>query len=211
MRTPHRDQRRSAFAALCAALVILLIAIPTAGALSADYQVFPNGTAYRATIDITDAARYEFAETGFMGENVPVTVGDVNISGNCSPCQFNWSRPWGGVPAITFPKGNYTVSYIAPLKNNDLQAAFEKPYQVNVTIPGEFDVSNPLLAGISSGANVTKYPDNSTSVKWNKSYSFDLRFYSKSQEELLYLFLQFLGIIAVVLLLPFVIGMRRRE
>jgi len=146
-----------------------------------------------------------------MGENVPVTVGDVNISGNCSPCEYNWSRPWGGVSAITFPKGNYTVSYIAPLKNNDIQATFEKPYQVNVTIPKEYDIQNPLLAGISSGANVTRYPDNSTSVEWNKSYSFDLRFYSKSQEELLYIFLQFLGIIAVVLLLPFVISMKRKE
>jgi hypothetical protein len=181
------------------------------GALSAEYLVFPNGTAYQASIDISDASRYEFAETGVLGENVPVTVGDVNISGNCSPCQYNWSRPWGGVPAITFPKGNYTVTYIAPLKNNDVQATFDKPYQVNVTIPGEFDVRNPLLAGISSGANVTRYSDNSTSVRWNKSYNFDLRFYSKGQEELLFFFLQFLGIIAVVLLLPFVIGMRKRE
>jgi len=146
-----------------------------------------------------------------MGENVPVTVGDVTISGNCSPCTYNWSRPWGQVPAITFARGNYTIVYIAPLKNNDLQATFTKPYQVNVTIPGEFDVRNPLLAGISSGANVTRYPDNSTSVRWNKSYSFDLRFYSKGQEELLFLFLQFLVIIGVVLLLPFVISVRRRE
>ncbi len=146
-----------------------------------------------------------------MGENVPVTVGDVTISGNCSPCNYNWSRPWGQVPAITFPKGNYTVSYIAPLRNNDIQATFVKPYQVNVTIPGELDIRNPLLAGISSGANVTRYADNSTSVRWNKSYSFDLRFYSKGQEELLYFFLQFMVIIAVVLLLPFVISMRRRE
>jgi hypothetical protein len=210
MRAPDRDQRRPAFAALCAALVILLIAIPSAGALSAEYHVFPNGTAYQASIEVSDVARYEFAETGFLGENVAVTVGDVNISGNCSPCQYNWSRPWGGIPAITFPKGNYTVSYIAPLKNNNLQAAFTKPYQVNVTIPGEFDVRNPLLAGISSGGNVTRYSDNSTAVSWSKSYGFDLRFYSKSQEDLLFFFLQFMVIIAIVLLLPFVISARRR-
>ncbi|MFA4860565.1 DUF5803 family protein [Methanoregula sp.] len=180
------------------------------GALSADYQIFPNGTAYRASVDIAEVSRYEFAETGFMGENVPVTVGNVNLSGNCSPCSYNWSRPWGQVPAITFPKGNYTVTYIAPLKNNNLQATFTKPYLVNVSVPAEFDVRNPLLAGISSGANVTRLTDNSTTISWNKSYSFDLRFYSKGQEELLYMFLQFLGIIALVLLLPFIIGMRKQ-
>ena len=41
---PIRDQRRSAFTAVCTALIIVLAAIPSAGALSADYLVFPNGT-----------------------------------------------------------------------------------------------------------------------------------------------------------------------
>jgi hypothetical protein len=212
MRTPDRDQCRSALTALCTALVILLIAVLPVGALSADYLIFPNGTAYRATIEITDTARYEFADIGFMGENVPVTVSDVQLFSNGTPVGFNRSSPWGQPQALTFVKGNYTISFSAPLRDNHLQGVFEKPYHVNVTIPKEFDVRNPLLAGLSTGANVTRFSDNSTVVQWNKSYSFDLRFYDSTREELLFFFLQFMGILVLVLvIIPYVLSLKKSE
>jgi hypothetical protein len=186
--------------------------VPPAGALSADYRIFPNGTAYQASIEINDTSRYEFVDIGFMGENVPLTVGDVLLMVNGSPVGFNSSIPWGQPQTITFPKGNYTVSYIAPLKDNHLQGVFENPYHVNVTIPQEFDVRNPLLAGLSNGANVTRFSDNTTLVQWNRSYTFDLRFYDETREQILYFFLQFMGILVVVLVvIPYILSMKRSE
>ncbi|MDD1689518.1 MAG: DUF5803 family protein [Methanoregula sp.] len=212
MRTPDRDQRGPALAALCAALVIVLAAIPAATALSADYVVLPNGTAYRVAIEVTDVSRYEFADIGFMGENVPVQVSEVQLSGNCSPCQFNWSRPWGAPSRIEFAKGNYTISYLAPLRDNNLQGVFTRPYHVNVTIPQEFNVQNLLLAGISQGANVTRHTDNTTTVQWNKTASFNVRFYDSGREELLWFFLQFMGILVLVLVvIPYILSMKKTE
>lgn len=181
------------------------------GALSADYLVFPNGTAYRASIEIADVSRYEFADAGMLGEPIPLTVGEVQLSGNCSPCRFNQTEPSfsSNSRAITFERGNYTVSYIAPLRDNHLQAYFRSPYHVNITLPQEFNVQNPLLAGFSPGAVVTRYPDNTTLVQWNTTLSVDLRFYDQGREDLLFFFLQFLGIIAVVLLLPFLLTFRK--
>jgi hypothetical protein len=212
MRTPDRDQRRSSLAALCAALVILLVTVPPAGALSADYLIFPNGTAYQVSLEINDTSRYEFADIGFMGENVPITVGDVHLMANGIPVEFNQSSLWGRPQAISFAKGNYTVSYIAPLRDNHLKGVFEKPHHVNVTIPEEFDVRNPLLAGLSTGANVTRFSDNTTLVQWNRSYAFDLRFYDETREQLLYFFLQFMGILVVVLVvIPYILSVKRSE
>jgi hypothetical protein len=213
MRTPDRNQRGSAIAALCTALIILLAAIPSAGALSADYLIFPNGTAYRASIEIVDSSRFEFVDTGMLGEPVPLTVGEVQLSGNCSPCRFNQSGPsfTSNVRALTFERGNYTVSYVSPLRDNHLQVSFKSPYHVNITLPQEFNVQNPLLAGMSPGANVTRFPDNTTLIQWNKTLSADLRFYDQDRETLLYFFLQFMGIIAVVMLLPFLLTMRKNE
>jgi hypothetical protein len=186
--------------------------VPFAGALSADYRIFSNGTAYLATIEINDTARYEFADIGFMGENVPITVGEVNLTVNGTPVEFNRSTAWGRPQAISFSKGNYTVSYVAPLRDNHLQGVFDKPYHVNVTIPGEFDVRNPLLAGLSSGANVTRFEDNTTLVQWNRSYVFDLRFYDQTREQLLFFFLQFMGILIVVLvIIPYFMSLKRSE
>ncbi|MCK9591818.1 MAG: DUF5803 family protein [Methanoregula sp.] len=213
MRTPPGDQRRSAIAALCIALIITLVVVPSAGALSADYLVFPNGTAYRASIEIEDSSRYEFVDTGLLGEPAPLTVGEVQLSGNCSPCRFNKTGPsfTSNVMAITFERGNYTVSYISPIRDNHLQASFKSPYHVNISLPQEFAVQNPLLAGISPGANVIRYPDNSTLIQWNKTLSVDLRFYDQGRESLLFFFLQFLAIIAVVMLLPFLLTMRKQQ
>ncbi len=190
-----------------------MVVVPSAGALSADYLVFPNGTAYRASIEIEDSSRYEFVDTGLLGEPAPLTVGEIQLAGNCSPCRFNKTGPsfTSNVMAITFERGNYTVSYISPIRDNHLQASFKSPYHVNISLPQEFAVQNPLLAGISPGANVIRYPDNSTLIQWNKTLSVDLRFYDQGRESLLFFFLQFMAIIAVVMLLPFLLTMRKQQ
>jgi hypothetical protein len=97
------------------------------------------------------------------------------------------------------------------LRDYHLQAAFEHPYSVNVSLPEEFDVRNLLLAGINPGAIIIGELDNSTTVRWNRTMSIDLRFYDKNRETLLYVFGNFWVVIAIVLLLPFVITMKRRE
>lgn len=147
-----------------------------------------------------------------MGESVPLAVGGINLTVNGFPAAFNHSTAWGRPQVITFAKGNYTVSYIAPLRDNHLQGVFEKSYHVNVTIPQEFDVRNPLLAGLSAGANVTRLSDNTTLVQWNRSYAFDLRFYDEYREQLLYFFLQFMGILIVVLVvIPYFLSLKRLD
>jgi len=191
----------------------MLIAVSPAGALSADYMIFPNGTAYRASIEITDTSQYEFVDTGILGEPVPLIVGEVQLSGNCSPCRFNTTSPsfTSNLMTLTFERGDYIVSYVSALHDNHLQVSFKNPYHVNITLPQEFAVQNPLLAGISPGANVTRFADNTTLIQWNRTMSADLRFYDMDREALLYFFLQFMGILAVVMLLPFLITMRKKK
>jgi hypothetical protein len=190
---------------------MLLAIVPAVSALSADYQVLPNGTAYTASVEISEADRYEFADIGFLGEKVAVNVGNVNLSGNCSPCEFNWTKAWGRPSVITFLRGNYTVSYSAPLKDNTLQAGYDKQYNVTVMLPAELDVRNPLLTSMSPGANVTRFTDNTTRVEWNKIRTIEIRFYDKWREQILYLFGNFWIVIAIVLLLPFLLMMKRSE
>jgi hypothetical protein len=175
--------------------------------------VLPNGTAYRASIEVSDSTRYDFTEAGLLGGATLLKVSDIQVTGNCTPsCQFKLATPsvFDNRMAVTFAEGNYTISYMAPLRNNKLEGAFDAPYQVKVSLPEEFDVRNPLLAGLSFGANVTRNPDNSTTVRWDKATSFDLRFYDQEREELLYLFGNFFIIIAIVLLMPYLLTMRKK-
>lgn len=183
-----------------------LAAAPSA-ALSAEFHVLPNGTAYNASVEVVDAERFEFYEPGVLGERVPLTVSNVQITGNCSPCAFTATKS----NSITFSKGNYTIRYTAPLRDFHLQAVFEKPYSVNVSLPEGFDIRNPLLAFLSPGSTVIAEKDNSTTARWNRTLSVDLRFYDRSRESLLYLFGNFWIVIAIVLLLPFLFTMKKNE
>ena len=206
MRIPDRNRCGPALAACCVALIISILFAPCT-ALSAEYRVLSNGSAYNASVEVAGSDRFEFYDFGVLGERIPIKAGNITISGNCSPCQFNQS----GTSAITYTKGNYTLNYTAPLRDFHLQAMFDKPYNVNVTLPEGFDVRNPLLAGISQGGTIVTGEDNSTTVMWSKTTSVDLRFYDKTREDLLYLFGNFWLIIAVVLLVPFLFIRRTKE
>jgi hypothetical protein len=145
-----------------------------------------------------------------MGEDVPITVGDVELSRDNESAPHTWNRPWGTASSISFEKGNYTVKYIAPLRDNSINAVFKKPYNVTVILPEELRVDNLLIAGLSNGANVTRRADNTTLIEWKKTFAFDLRFYTKGQEDLLWFFLQFMGILVIVLIvIPYVISKGR--
>jgi hypothetical protein len=147
-----------------------------------------------------------FADSGMLGESIPVSVTNVSlVAENGTPVDYNWTTQWNSPSTISFPKGNYSLSYHAPLKDYHLQGQFHAPYNVSVYLPEGYSVKNPLLAGLSTGSNVTSFADNTTLVTWKGVGSFDIRFYDPGREELLYLFAQFMVIIAIVLLMPYVL------
>jgi hypothetical protein len=203
MRAPDRDRCRPAIAALC--LALLLISAPVL-ALSAEYRVYPNGTAYQGSVRVEHAKQFEFTEVGMLGEKIPIPVTGVSLSGDCLPCNFTWRDP----TAITFPEGNYTVRYSGPINQNHLVFTFPEPYSVSVVLPHGLDVRNRLLGMINpTDAVVSEETDGSLAVKWNSTRSAELRFYSPDRELLLNWFGQFWIIIAIVMLLPFFFSRRR--
>jgi hypothetical protein len=176
--------------------------------LTAEYHIFPNGTAYQGSVEIRNTDRYSFTETGFLGERIPVQVSGITLSGDCPPpsCNYSFSDRF----TLTFPKGNYTVRFTAPVRENHFLATFTEPYAVTVRLPPEFDVRNYFIGSMSPGAKVTEERDGSVTVAWNSTNSAELRFYTEERVTLLTWFGQFWIIIAIVLLLPFLFTWRRR-
>ncbi len=112
---------------------------------------------------------------------------------------------------ITFPKGNYTVRFTGPVRENHFLASFPEPYSVTVTLPPEFDVRNYFIGSISPGAEVREGEDGSVIVTWNATKNAELRFYTEERVTMLTWFGQFWIIIAIVLLLPFLFTWKRRR
>jgi hypothetical protein len=167
--------------------------------------VLPNGTAFIGTVELQDAGSYHFTETGTLGEQVAMPVSMVSLSGPCDPCPFNLS----GSSGITFPQGNYTLTFQGRLQDFHLLLTYDQPTNVSITLPAGYNLTNPLLGSTSPGARVS-VAGNETRVSWNQTRQAEIRFYDTGREELLYLFGQFWLILAVVMLLPYILTRRRR-
>lgn len=204
MRAAAGDRCRSALLALC--LAALLTIAPAAG-LGAEYRIAQDGTSYHAVLDLEDTERFEFYETGMLGERLPLRVSEVMLSGDCDPCPFEWS----GNTAIIFERGNYSLSYQGPVRDNHFHATFESPRQISVFLPAGLDVRNPALGMISHGGTVLDSSEGGISVAWNSTRTAEIRFYDEGRENLLYIFANFWIIIAVVMLIPFLLSMKKRE
>jgi hypothetical protein len=180
--------------------------LPAAG-LTAEYHITENGTSYSAVIDLQEVDRYEFYETGMLGERIPLKVSGVSLSGDCDPCGFTWS----GNSAITFPRGNYSLSFQGPVRENHFLATFETPRRVSISLPPGLDLRNPALAMISPGGEVLAGDGQGVMVNWNATRTAEIRFYDEGRENLLYIFANFWIIIAVVLLVPFLLTWRKKQ
>ncbi len=169
--------------------------------------MYGNGTAYQAAVDLAGSEKYAFTEPGMLGERVPIHVSSVTLTSETGALQsFNWS----GSSEITFPSGNYTVNYTAPLRDNHLVVLYDRVYQARIVLPDGYDVRNPLIGYVSPGANVSK-SGNKVIIAWNATRAIEVRYYDLERESLLYMFGNFWVIIAVVLLMPFMLTMRRSK
>jgi hypothetical protein len=207
VRAPHRDRRGPLLAALCALLLIPVLA----GALpAADYRIAENGTAYNGTVELEQTEVYVFAEPGVLGEQVPVEVSGIRL---VAPHGTEVAYEDYGRAGISFPKGNYTLSYAGDIKDSQLLQVYDRAYRANVTLPAGYGVTNPVLGGYSPGANVTALPDGSTVVSWKSTREGRVRFYDPARESLLWFFATTWAVVAVVLLFPFLAERlsRRRE
>ncbi len=125
-------------------------------------------------IELEQVDLYAFAEPGVLGEQVPATVSGVRLEAP-NGTEVKYEELAGGM--ITFPEGNYTLSYAGEVKGANLQQVFDRPYRANVTVPAGYNVTNPLLGGYSRGANVTAQPDGTTRLSWESTREVQVRFY----------------------------------
>jgi hypothetical protein len=166
--------------------------------------VVSDGTAYEASVEVT-GSEHAFWTPGLMGERVPLQVEDIEVLGPSGPVEYKDA----GRGVITFPEGNYTVTYQAPVRNNHLVAAFDDPYAVTVTLPEGLDVRNPLIGMISPGGVVSSGTNGTAEIAWNRTTGVEVRYYTPDREILLTTFGTIWLAVALTMLLPLLLSRRR--
>jgi hypothetical protein len=166
--------------------------------------VLPDGTAYEASIAVT-GSEHRFWMPGMLGERVPLQVEELEVLGPAGPVEYREE----GRGVITFPEGNYTITYRAPVRDNHLVVAFDTPYAVTVDLPEGFDVRNPLIGMVSPGAEISTGPNGTTEIAWERIAVVEARFYTPERVILLTTFGTVWLAVALVLILPILISRRR--
>jgi hypothetical protein len=183
-------RRNTRIAAFCIAALILW-SIPVDG-ISFSATLSESGKTYNATVVVNNTDRYEFIQPGMIGERIPLQVLNLTVHNETGPVQMTPDR---GV--LSFPRGNYTLTYEAAVPSNTLQILFAEPANVSFTLPHPYMVSNPLLASLQPSGYKVETVNNTTQVFWGQQRSVEIRYYDEGQEQLLFIFAQFWLIIAL--------------
>lgn len=189
-------RRYTRITAFCLTALILWI-LPVAG-ITFSASVDEDGKGYSAVVLVNNTDRYELIQPGMVGERIPLETKNLTVRNETDILSLTPDR---GI--LTFPRGNYSISYEAMVNANTMQFLFTEPANVTVSIPQPFMVTNPLLTSIQPSGSKLEEGNNTTNISWKQVRSVEIRYYDEGQEHLLYLFAQFWLIIAVVLLLPF--------
>ncbi len=189
-------RRYTRITAFCLTALILWI-LPVAG-ITFSATVDKDGKGYSAVVLVNNTDRYELIQPGMVGERIPLETKNLTVRNETDILSLTPDR---GI--LTFPRGNYSISYEAMVNANTMQFLFTEPANVTVSIPRPFMVTNPLLTSIQPSGSKLEEGNNTTNISWKQVRSVEIRYYDEGQEHLLYLFAQFWLIIAVVLLLPF--------
>lgn len=201
---PHRDRRRYSVALICLALILCVSSV---SALSANYTVAENGTAYTAEIEVLQTEKYTFTEPGgVMGEPVRITVSNITVFNETGPVNFTGEDSG----TIEFPKGNYTVRYTAPQKANEFMVVLSDAANITISLPKQYQVENPLLGSVSTGG-VVNTTGNGTTIFWEEERSAQVRYYDAFQEQALIIFGTFWIGLVVIFLVPYLIVRRKKE
>jgi hypothetical protein len=174
-------------------------------ALNITYSIAEDGSGYRAVALVNSTDRFDFIQSGMLGERVPIPVTNISLFKDGINSSFKQERE-----GIRFPKGNYTVGFEGKLSGNAFQTQFAEFGEVTIILPDTYKVDNPLLTSIQPGGSRITRGTNQTIIRWDKARSLDIRFYDAGQEKLLSIFGQFWLIIAVMLLLPYLFSRGRQ-
>lgn len=151
---------------------------------TADLKLSENGTLVTASASLIDAESYLLVMPGILGEDVALEkVSNLTLINETGVTV----EPKNSKGVLTFPKGNYTLTYTFPVVDGYIHQKFPTDYSARVTLPNPYTTGH-LIMGTAGDGVVTKN-ENSTVVTFNKTKSISIKIYEDNRVPILYLFL----------------------
>lgn len=191
MRSAHRDRPDHRGTALCTVTAVLLLCavlIVPVSANSAAYYVADDGKTLSAEITLINQSGYLLTSPGFLGEGAELKAENVTLTAENGTVVNATGK---SAMELEFPKGDYTLTYTAPVDGNVVYARYLSPYNVTVYLPAGFSTNHLILGTVSSrGTTYTgdENPDSfsgtpyKTVVVWTGAKEIQMRFYPDKYE-----------------------------
>lgn len=199
MRSANRDRPDYRCTALCAVTAALLIGVLLIGPVSANtanYYIAENGTSFSAEITLVNQSGFLLVSPGFIGEGAVLKVHNLTLTAENGTIVNATKR---SSTQITFPEGNYTLVYDAPLDGFLMYAQYLVLYNSTVFLPAGFHTNNVLLGPVSNGGQTYSVARNKiplyelgiiadaamceTVVVWTETKEIQMRFYPAKYEK----------------------------
>ena len=203
MRSTYRNQsnyRSTAFGLITVLLAVLLLAAPAAAGNTAVYEAAENASSYSADISFTNLDKFYLVSPGFFfglgGDEALAGISDLTLT-DVSTGEVITPEEVKGT--LTFPKGDYTLSYTAPINDGEIYLKYPEKFDVTVIIHDPYTTGHMVLGPVGEKGIVTK-TDLQTTVTYTGIEKTSLRIYDKNREFILY---GFFGVWAVIVLILF--------
>lgn len=201
MRRTNRNRSNYRSTALCiisAVFLIALLAVVPATANSAEFFLSEDGKTLSVNATLTEQSSYTLVKQGFLFQDEALSVNDlVILDADGNTVDYTVSKS-----TVTFPKGDYTLTYTQNVSDNLIYAKFPDVYEVKVYLPAKYATGHVVLGTVGSGGtvSVSDNPEYKTLVTYPQTKTVEVKFYEDGREVWLY---GFLGIWLVVLIIVY--------
>ena len=199
MRSTNRnrsDYRSTALRIIIAALaVLLLLAAPLAAANTADYIVSADGKTVSAVLTLEDQNVFYIQNSGLFGDSAVENVTNLKLVRD----DGTEVTPKNSNGTYTFEKGNYLLTYTAPIDGNTIYGKYPAKFDVTVTLPDPYTTGHLVLGTVQNNGAITKDGTN-TIVTYTQTTTAQLTYYDKNREWMLYAFLGIWAILCIIFL-----------
>jgi hypothetical protein len=189
------DHRGATFCAATAVLLICVFLIGPVCANTATYYIAENGASFSAEIILVNQSDYLLTSQSLLGESANLKITNLTLTAedgtNVTPIKKSPTQ-------ITFPKGNYTLLYDAPLDGHLIYAQYLSPFNTTVFLPAGFHTNNLFLGPISNDGKtyliteekkqlyelgvVTNETQYETAIIWTDKCDIQMQFYPSIYE-----------------------------
>jgi len=193
----NRSNHRSiTLGIVIAFVVLLLLAAPAVAANTAEYTVSPDGKTVSVVVTLENQESFDIKNAGLFGDSAIKDVTNLKLVRSDGTVV----TPKNNNGTYTFDKGNYTLTYTAPIENYTIYGKYPAKYNVKIIIPAPYDTGHVILGTVQNNGQITKEGTN-TVVTYKDTDKVQVTFYENIRVTILYIFLAVWGAVCIGILI----------